>query len=49
MFDRYVEARQKEANRYIVSYLNSLDQATLASLGYTKAQVEKLQGRRLSR
>ena len=44
LFDRYVEARQKEANRRIVTYLQSLDSSTLRGLGYTNAQIEQLHG-----
>jgi len=38
-FDGYVNARQREANRQIMTYLQSLDQETLRSYGYTDEQI----------
>lgn len=40
-FDRMVEARSVQARRYVNGYLLSLDDATLASHGYDRAQLER--------
>lgn len=40
-FDRMVEARSVQANRYVNGYLLSLDDATLASHGYDRAELER--------
>ncbi|MTI45409.1 hypothetical protein JM93_01197 [Roseibium hamelinense] len=40
-FDRMVDARAKQARRYVNGYLLSLDDATLASHGYNRAELER--------
>lgn len=40
-FDRMVQARSQQANRYVNGYLLSLDDATLASHGYDRAELER--------
>jgi hypothetical protein len=45
LFARFAEARQKEANRQILRYLQGLDQKTLQNLGYTTAQIDRIKGR----
>ncbi|GAB2204182.1 hypothetical protein HCG46_03005 [Labrenzia sp. PO1] len=40
-FDRMIEARSIQARRYVNGYLLSLDDATLASHGYDRAQLER--------
>lgn len=44
LFDRFVEARQKQANRQIFFYLKSLDADTLRRMGYNPAQIERILG-----
>jgi hypothetical protein len=46
VFDRYIDARQREANRQIMIYLQSLDTATLRDYGYTDAQIEAINGKK---
>jgi hypothetical protein len=46
VFDRYIDARQREANRQIIIYLQSLDTATLHDYGYTDAQIEAINGKK---
>lgn len=46
IFKRYVEARQKEANRRILGYLQGLDTQTLHRLGYSDAQIDQIMGRK---
>jgi hypothetical protein len=43
-FSRYIDARQREANRRIMIYLHSLDTATLHDYGYTDAQIAAIKG-----
>ncbi|MFD1696505.1 hypothetical protein [Roseibium aestuarii] len=38
---RMVEAREKQARRYVNGYLLSLDDATLTAHGYDRASLEK--------
>lgn len=45
MFDRVIEARQKEANRRVATYLRSLDADTLRQYGYSDGQIKSLLGR----
>jgi hypothetical protein len=40
-FDRMVEAREKQARRYVNGYLLSLDDATLASHGIDRRELER--------
>ncbi len=40
-FDRMVEAREKQARRYVNGYLLSLDDATLAAHGYDRSELER--------
>ena len=40
-FDRMIEARSVQARRYVNGYLLSLDDATLASHGYDREQLER--------
>ena len=42
VFDRLVEAKQREANRQIAMYLQSYDAKTLERLGYTSDQVKQI-------
>ena len=44
IFQRFIESRQKEANRQILIYLQSLDAESLRSFGYTDAQIEHILG-----
>jgi hypothetical protein len=46
VFGRYIESRQREANRQILTYLQSLDVATLHDYGYTDAQIDAIKGRK---
>ena len=46
VFDRYIDARQREANRQIMIYLHSLDTATLHDYGYTDAQISAIKGKK---
>ena len=43
-FDAIVEARQKEANRYVSNALLMLDDATLKAHGYDRAELRKRGG-----
>ncbi|NJM33530.1 MAG: hypothetical protein HC850_01205 [Rhodomicrobium sp.] len=45
LFNRFVEARQKEANRQILCYLQGLDAETLKNLGYSSAQINQIKAR----
>jgi len=47
VFRRVIEARQKEANRRILSYLQSLDARALRTYGYTEGQIRDIRGGRL--
>ncbi|MBD8890552.1 hypothetical protein [Roseibium litorale] len=38
---RMVEAREKQARRYVNGYLLSLDDATLAAHGFNRAELER--------
>lgn len=40
-FERMVEAREKQARRYVNGYLLSLDDATLAAHGYDRRELER--------
>ncbi|ADZ69789.1 hypothetical protein [Polymorphum gilvum] len=40
-FEHMVSAREKQARRYVNGYLLSLDDATLASYGYDRAELER--------
>ncbi len=40
-FDRMIEARSRQARRYVNGYLLTLDDATLASHGYDRAELER--------
>lgn len=40
-FNRLIEARSVQAQRYVNGYLLSLDDATLAAHGYDRAQLER--------
>ena len=40
-FDRMVDARAKQARRYVNGYLLSLDDATLAAHGFDRAELER--------
>ncbi len=42
-FDRMIEAREKQARRYVAGAMLNLDDETLAKAGYTRAQI-KAQG-----
>ena len=46
VFGRYIDARQREANRQIMIYLHSLDTATLRDYGYTDAQIDAIKGKK---
>lgn len=41
-FDRFVEARQREANRQILVYLQNLDDQSLHMHGYSDAQIVEI-------
>ena len=41
-FDRFVEARTREAQRHINAYLQRQDDETLTKLGYTGAQIGEI-------
>lgn len=41
MFDTLVEARQREADRYVSGVLLSLDDETLRSYGYSRSELSK--------
>ncbi|MGF1622056.1 MAG: hypothetical protein ACFCUR_15745 [Rhodomicrobiaceae bacterium] len=41
-FDGYLSARQREANRQILNYLQSLDAHTLRSYGYSDDQIRDI-------
>ena len=40
MFQALVVSREREARRYVNTYLLSLDDKMLADLGYTRAEIE---------
>ncbi|WP_417686149.1 hypothetical protein [Roseibium sp.] len=40
-FDRMVEAREKQARKYVNGYLLSLDDATLTAHGYKRSELER--------
>ncbi|MBD8876295.1 hypothetical protein [Roseibium polysiphoniae] len=40
-FGRMVEAREKQARRYVNGYLLSLDDATLAAHGFERSELER--------
>jgi hypothetical protein len=40
-FDRMIEARSRQARRYVNGYLLSLDDATLAAHGYNREELER--------
>ena len=42
LYRAIVEARTREARRQVNAYLRSLDDKTLAKLGYDRAEVENL-------
>jgi hypothetical protein len=42
LFARFVEARQKQANRHILFYLMSLDADSLSRLGYNPTQIQRI-------
>jgi len=42
LFDRYVEARQREANRRVMNYLRVLDYDTLRVYGFSDEQIRKI-------
>jgi hypothetical protein len=44
LFNRYVETRQREAQRRVSSYLRSLTDETLVEFGYTEADIQRLRG-----
>ncbi len=44
LFNRFVEARQTEANHRILAYLRSLDRGSLERLGYTPEQISLIVG-----
>lgn len=46
-FDGYINARQREANRQILNYLQSLDAHTLRSYGYTEDQIRDISNGRM--
>ncbi len=46
LFHRFIESRQKEANRQILIYLQSLDAESLSQFGYTDAQIEQILGKK---
>ena len=39
MIQALVESREREARRYVNAYLRSLDDKTLAELGYDRAEI----------
>ncbi len=41
-FDGFLNARQREANRQILNYLQSLDADTLRSYGYSDDQIRDI-------
>lgn len=45
LFDRLIEAKQKQANREVLNYLRSFDAESLSRLGYTKAEIERIFGK----
>ncbi len=45
VLDRVIEARQKEANRQILCYLNTMDNDTLRRFGFTNAQIVEITGK----
>ena len=47
-FDGYISARQREANRQILNYLQSLDAHTLRDYGYSDAQIRDISAGKLS-
>jgi hypothetical protein len=47
VFRRVIEARQKEANRRILFYLQGLDARALRTYGYTDGQIRDIRGGRL--
>lgn len=40
MFQRMIEARQRQADRMVSAYLLTMDDRTLAQLGYDRAMLE---------
>jgi hypothetical protein len=46
IFGRYIDARQREANRQILTYLQSLDAATLRDYGYSDARIDAIHGKK---
>ena len=44
MIQALVESREREAQRYVNAYLRSLDDKTLAELGYDRAEIGKSGG-----
>ncbi|MBA5777791.1 hypothetical protein H2509_11715 [Stappia sp. F7233] len=40
-FNRMITARERQARRYVNGYLLSLDDATLASYGYDRRELER--------
>jgi hypothetical protein len=42
LYDRYVEAQMKRAQLRVNSYLQTLDDAALADLGYGPAQIAEI-------
>lgn len=46
IFGRYIDARQREANRQILTYLQSLDAATLRDYGYSDARIDAILGKK---
>lgn len=47
VFDGYISARQREANRQILNYLQSLDAHTLRSYGYSEDQIRDISNGRM--
>lgn len=43
-FERVTAAREKQARRYVSTYLLSLDDATLKSLGHNRTELKKIGG-----
>ena len=41
MYQALVVSREREARRYVNAYLRSLDDKTLADLGYDRAEIAK--------
>lgn len=46
LYARFIEARQKKANRHILFYLRSLDTDSLSRLGYNPTQIQRILGQK---